>query len=59
MLGWLRRKSKEQEPDPRFLDKDDPLSLAVNRAWNTGEPVSWSQGEPLPEPGGPNRPVER
>jgi hypothetical protein len=37
---------------------DDPLTLAVNRAWNTGETVYWTEGMPLPDPGGPIMPIE-
>lgn len=36
----------------------DPLTLAVNRAFNTGEVVSWTRGEPLPDPDGPILPME-
>jgi hypothetical protein len=39
------------------LHPDHPMARAVNRAFNTGEVVSWEAGEPLPEPGGPEKPV--
>jgi hypothetical protein len=55
-VGRNRRMSAvEQE----WLDENDPLARAVNRAFNTGEPVLWHEGDPLPEPGGPVRRVGR
>lgn len=42
-----------------FFPADDPLTLAVNRAANTGEMVLWREGDPLPDPEGPVRKVSR
>lgn len=38
--------------------ENDPLTLAVNRAFNTGEIVFWEEGDPLPDPEGPIRPLD-
>jgi len=46
--------SESDTPDPR----QDPLTLAVNRAFNTGEWVYWQAGDPLPEPEGTVRPIK-
>jgi len=50
----FRRKGDGAFPKP-YLPDDDPLTLAVNRAFNTGETVYWTKGKPLPDPEGPVR----
>jgi hypothetical protein len=57
-VSWFRRKAKQPASESHFLAEDDPLAAAVNRAWNTGEAVFWKEGDPLPKPDGPVRPVE-
>lgn len=53
-MKWWRRKKKENPYHPDA----DPLTLAVNRAFNTGEMVVWREGDPLPDPEGPVKPIE-
>jgi hypothetical protein len=56
---------KVPQGKPVLLTKDqtkewenDPLTLAVNRAFNTGEVVEWNLGDKLPDPEGPIKPIE-
>lgn len=60
---WFFRKFREivreieTPPELEYDPETDPMTLAVNRAFNTGEPVYSTEGQPLPEPGGPIKPI--
>lgn len=57
---WLtRRKATPSAPDPLWLDDDDPLARVLNAAWESNEPVFWTEGMPLPERAENPRKVER